>query len=209
MYPCSAATSTSVSKFERLWLRTSASRSEYARYTEHLGSRLTKRLHHLDAAVARGDEVLDDHHLLALLQATFYAVRTAVVLGAAAHVSHRQVEQRGRNGRMRDAGGAGTHQHLAFGIELLHHAGQPRLDVVAHPGSRERQPVVAVDRALDPARPGKGLLRPEEYRPYRKEVLGYQPFKFFQFNGSAGFAAAASGTLSVHFQSQIHRMSVF
>ena len=52
-----------------------------------------------DDAAAGGDEVLDDHDLLALFQLALDLVAAAVILGAGAHVAHGQAAGCGRRWR--------------------------------------------------------------------------------------------------------------
>ena len=71
----------------------------------------------------------------------------------------------------RDAGGRSAHQHLGTGEFGADYPGQPGLDMSAHDRRRQRQAVVAIDRALDTAGPGKRLLGTQEYRADREQVF--------------------------------------
>ena len=72
---------------------------------------------------------------------------------------------------MGDAGGRSAHQHLGTGEFGADYPGQPGLDMSAHDRRRQRQAVVAIDRALDTAGPGKRLLGTQEYRADREQVF--------------------------------------
>ena len=72
---------------------------------------------------------------------------------------------------MGDAGGRSAHQHLGTGEFGADDPGKPGLDMSAHDRCRQRQAVVAIDRALDTAGPGKRLLGAQEYRADREQVF--------------------------------------
>ena len=140
-------------------------------HTQHLGTGLAQGVHHLDAGTAGRDQVFDHDDLLPLLQFAFDPVAAAMVFQTAAHITHRQVEDRRRDGRMGDAGGRSAHQHLGTGEFGADDPGKPGLDRSAHDRCRQRQSVVAIDRALDTAGPGKRRLGAQEYRADREQVF--------------------------------------
>ena len=72
---------------------------------------------------------------------------------------------------MGDSGGRGSHQHLGFGEFRADDFGEARLDMAADDRGRQGQPVVAVDRAFDAARPGERLFGAQEYRADRQQVF--------------------------------------
>ena len=67
-----------------------------------------------------------------------------------------------RNGRVRDPGGGGAHQHFSLRVVFADHLGNAALHFGANLRGGQNKTVVAVYRALNPARPGEGLVRPEE-----------------------------------------------
>ena len=75
------------------------------------------------------------------------------------------------DGGVGDAGGGGAHEDLGVRVLPADGLGEGVFHVVSHLGRGEGQAVVAVDRALDAAGPGEGLLRAEEDRLDLQQVL--------------------------------------
>ena len=143
-----------------------------AHYAQHLGTRRTQRLDHFDTRSRRRNQVFDHHDLLPLIELTLDLIPSTVILRAAADISHRQVEDRRGDGRMSDACRRCSHQHLARGEFRLHRFRNRGLDLLPHLGGGQNQPVVAINRAFDTARPGKRLLGAQEYRTDREQAFG-------------------------------------
>ena len=78
----------------------------------------------------------------------------------------------GGNGGVGNACGGGSHQNFRLRVLPLHGIGNGLLHLVPGFRSGEDQPVIAVDRALDAAGPGKGLLRAEKDRLDLQQTLG-------------------------------------
>ena len=116
-------------------------------------------------------EVLDHDHLLPLFELALDLVAAAVILRTAAHIAHRQVEDRRGDGGVGDARGRSPHQHFGFGKAGADDLRQPLFDVSAHDRRRQRQAVVAVNRAFDAAGPCKRLFGAQEHRADRKQVF--------------------------------------
>ena len=89
---------------------------EDAHHAQHLSARFAQRVNRVDDAAAGGDEILDDHDLLAAVQTALDAVFAAVILIAGADIAHRQTQQVGGDGGVGDTGGGGTHEHLGLRI---------------------------------------------------------------------------------------------
>ena len=149
---------------------------EDAGHAEHFGTGFTEHLDHVEHGTAGGDEVFDDHDLLAGFEAAFDLVAAAVVLGAGAHIAHGQAHDVAHDGGMGDAGGAGAHEHFAFGVDFTHDLSQAVFHVVAHFGRGQGEAVVAVHRALDAAGPGEGFVGAEEHGFDGKKVFGDKLF---------------------------------
>ena len=139
---------------------------------QHLSPSFPDGLHHLDDAAAGGNEVLNDHHLLSRLQLSLNTVVTAMILGASPDVAHGKAQQVSRNGGVGDAGSAGPHQDLGLGKLSLYRIGNGLFHPVPDGRGGEDQTVITVDRALDPAGPGKGLLGAKKDGADGKQVTG-------------------------------------
>ena len=67
------------------------------------------------------------------------------------------------DGSVRDTGGTGSHKDLNLRVVFLHDSSQTIFHIQANLMIRQSQTVVTVNRALDPAGPGKRLVRPQKY----------------------------------------------
>ena len=80
------------------------------------------------------------------------------------HISHRHVQDTGCDSRMSDPCRTGPHQHFRFRVLFLYDIGYSLLHLVANFRCCQDQAIVTVDRALDPAGPGKRIFRTQKYR---------------------------------------------
>ena len=76
------------------------------------------------------------------------------------------------DGGVGDARRARAHQYLHIGIVGANDLAQCAFHLRAHLGRGQDQAVVTVDRALDAAGPGEGLVRPQEHRADAQQIVG-------------------------------------
>ena len=130
---------------------------------QNFRSGCAQRFRDVDSASGSGDQIFDNDDLGAGFTAAFDLVVAAVVLDVAADIAHRDLQDIRYQRGMRDTGGAGAHDHLTFRIMTSDDLCQRLFDIIADSDIGKGQTVVTVDRGFDPACPGKGFFRTQEY----------------------------------------------
>ena len=96
------------------------------------------------------------------IEAALDLVLTAVILGAGADITHRQIQYMRCDRGMGDAGCGCSHNHLCFGVFMPDRLSDGIFHVDTDVRRGEDEPVVAVDRAFNAAGPGERLVGPEK-----------------------------------------------
>ena len=136
---------------------------------QHLGTGLPKGLDYVDGATAGGDKIFNHNDFRSRVHLTLDPVRPAMALSFAPDITHRQVQNGGRDGGVSDARGGSAHEHLAIGVIPLHKQGKAVLHLLPHARRGKCETVVTINRALNAAGPGKGLLGPQEHGSDREK----------------------------------------